>query len=166
MSEHSLPQDDMTDFVKIGFEIEDSSIGSSIASTETVWAKKVSDNQYEIRNIPFDAYGVSWGDIVSVKSAPDGLLMYDKILEHRGHSTFRFKVFEDKGSVYTTALIKKINNLGCGTETSGVIDNFAAIDVPPEVRPETVGDLLAEEARQEKLDFEEASIPNTYKSRK
>ncbi len=151
--------------VKIGFHVEDSLLGSH---TETMFAEKLSENEYEIRNIPFGVFGVSWGDIVSATPAPDGLLMYDKTIKFSGHSTFRFKVFEDEKGDYTNSVIKRINALGCGTETSGVVENFVTIDVPSEVDPNMIGNLLAEEVKKnkDKFDFEEASVPSSYKSNK
>lgn len=52
----------LEDLSKVTFELEESDWHNH--ATETMWAAKVADNVYSLRNVPFYVYGVSYGDAI------------------------------------------------------------------------------------------------------
>lgn len=64
---------------------------SGILRYEQLWTKKLDDNQYLICCIPFFAYDIALGDIVSTYEDPRigrGDILYHR-LDRSGHATFR-----------------------------------------------------------------------------
>jgi hypothetical protein len=152
--------------VHVIFPLQKDEDGYPDFATERMWAVKLPDNEFRIMNSPFYAYGISWGDIVEAKEVSEDVYEFIKVKKRGGWSTFRFVAEKDVSNGYLDNVIAALNSLGCGTETSGTAQNFVTISAPPDTDPGKVGDLLAEEMRKGLIDFEEASIPNNYVSRK
>ena len=72
------------DYVRIRFELEEpDEHGWPPARAETLWARRVGDNEYEIDNIPFYVRGVSAEDVVSV-SEHEGTLAFQRVIKTLG----------------------------------------------------------------------------------
>lgn len=57
---------------------------------ESVWAQPLGDDLYEIRNVPFYAYGLNYSDIVRARSEdPDLKPEVIEVIKENGHSTIR-----------------------------------------------------------------------------
>lgn len=57
---------------------------------ESFWAKDLGNAEYELRNTPFYAYGLNWGDIVlAISSAPDRKPEIQKVIRPSGNRTLR-----------------------------------------------------------------------------
>ena len=57
-------------------------------ATESMWAKKLGDNLYALRNVPFYAYGLSYDDRLQTEIR-DELRHIIKVVDRSGHSTYR-----------------------------------------------------------------------------
>ena len=57
---------------------------------ESMWAAELDEpGLCELRNVPFDAYGLNWGDVVRVSPEGDGLPEVVEVVRHSGHRTVR-----------------------------------------------------------------------------
>lgn len=119
--------------------------------SETVWAKKVEVDKYEIINSPFFAYGISYGDLVKVIRV-EKELYYHGTIKLSGHSTYR--VFLDKNlnddfDFYWAML----SSLECTYEKA--TKNLYSIDVPPTSNINKVYEILELGEKRNIWEFEE-----------
>ena len=57
---------------------------------ESMWAAALDEPDLcELRNVPFDAYGLNWGDVVRVSRAGDGLPEVVEVVRPSGNRTVR-----------------------------------------------------------------------------
>ncbi len=56
---------------------------------EQIWAMQVENNIFEVCCIPFFAYGVALGDLVTTHTLNGKQYVVNKVVERKGHSTFR-----------------------------------------------------------------------------
>lgn len=110
-------------------------------ATETMWAEKVDDDHYRLRNVPFYAYGISFNDVVAATGGPDGL-GFKQVVERGGHSTYRIFLEEDvtidsgRFREHWNPIEEAGANYERGTEM------LLAVDVPPSADINRVYDLL------------------------
>lgn len=102
---------------------------------ETIFAKPLGGDRYEIDNIPFFAYDVALRDVVEAKRGADGALAAQRVVERRGHSTFRLLLAPTTGLAWSspTARLKHLRDLGCRYERGMPDGNLIALDIPPKV---------------------------------
>lgn len=116
------------DLVKVRFELppEDRAHG---VETESLWAQVTGDGRYRIDNIPFYAYDISLGDVVT--GTVDGdRIAFQRVLERGGHSTYRILVKDERGYESPAFLEgwRELENHGCSYEVAK--RRWIAIDVP------------------------------------
>lgn len=57
---------------------------------ESLWAKSLGDDLYEIQNVPFCAYGLNWGDVVlATADAPELKPEIRSVVRRSGQETLR-----------------------------------------------------------------------------
>lgn len=62
---------------------------------ESLWAKPLGGDRYEIRNVPFCAYGLNWGDVVhAVAETPERKPNVRSVVSWSGCRTLRVIFFE------------------------------------------------------------------------
>jgi hypothetical protein len=135
---------------KIIFEYEDA---DNEYALESVWAERVSGNNYKIDNILFCALGYALGDIVSVESR-NGELYVTGLIEESGHSTIRI-LFENKDHVQPTR--NRLKDMGCDSELSNV-SVLISVDIPPDVAYKPIREFLEEGEANELWSYEEACL--------
>src|SRR5262249_36472026 len=91
-SNNTLPTSDSEKLVKVVLELDECDWHEH--KTESMWAKSLGHNRYQLRNVPFYAYGVSYDDVVIAKPI-QGLLVVQGISQPSGHSTYRLFLGED-----------------------------------------------------------------------
>ncbi len=70
------------------------------AKGEALWVKELGEGLYEIRNIPFCAYGLNYGDVVfATADAPDLKPEIRSIVRHSGNKTLRLFIPDDDGGM-------------------------------------------------------------------
>ncbi len=123
--------------------------------SESVWAERISDNKFKLRNSPFFAKGVSFEDIVSTFKDNQNLV-YKKTLISAGHSTYRLLVKADDLPKPFSVYWKPIENLGCSyEENSEMALRMYAVDVPPTTDVKKVYAFLEMGEEAGVWDFEE-----------
>jgi len=120
---------------------------------ESLWALPLGNDLYEIRNSPFYAYGLNWGDVV--RATTDNLtlkLEVRSVVTPSGNKTLR--VFFD-GALNQDeqhAVLSSAQNLGFSWERA--TDCLVAIDVHPESNYQAVCDKLWELEQNGTLAYE------------
>ena len=115
--------------------------------TESLWARKVGEDLYEVENVPFFAYDLNYGDVVrAVAPSDDARPVVREVVRRGGHTTLRV-VFR-KPDEPRARRIAVLSDLGASFESWD--DSFFALDVGPEGSVDAVVDRLE---RLEKLDI-------------
>jgi Domain of unknown function (DUF4265) len=64
---------------------------------ETLWALPIGHDLYELRNSPWYAYDLNWGDVVQCIGAEDDLPLVITVSRRSGHQTLRV-IFQSAAS--------------------------------------------------------------------
>lgn len=108
---------------------------------ERLWAKPFDDGLYEIRNTPWYAYDVSWGDVVRCEGmSPADLPIVAEVVRSAGHVTVRI-FFQEVETAERERLLEEINRIGATYENAD--GTLYALDLEPNVKLETLLDFLA-----------------------
>jgi len=123
---------------------------------ERLWARQVADDLFEIRNVPWYAHKLNWGDIVRCAGlSPADLPIVREVVERSGHRTVRV-FFNEKGvsKDEQETILGSLAELQAFHERHGA--NFLALDVEPQADYEAVLAVLVEQSESQRLVFEEA----------
>jgi hypothetical protein len=129
----------------------------SEVEAEWLWAEKVGDNAYALRNIPIFVYGLSSGDVVKVKDE-DGFLVFDSVAQPGGHSTYRIYTKSSEGwrdlkDPKVEKVIQSLLGMHCKMENSN--NRIIGIDVLPEADLHAVYKVMDDAEKAGILQFEE-----------
>ena len=119
---------------------------------EWVWADDLGNGLYRVRNVPFFAKGLSYGDLIRAK-LEDAVPEFSSIAEHSGHSTYRIYIRNDSGRQALDLLIQDLRALRCDIE--GATEKLMAVDVPSEVDVYKVYARLEKAEQEGIIDFQE-----------
>jgi hypothetical protein len=95
---------------------------------ENLWAEKVGPDLYQLRNTPFFANGLAWGDVVRCTEDEQGILHFEKLVDSGQNGTLRV-YFEPKWDFAIDRILAYLTYVGCTFESSG---RLYAFDVPTE----------------------------------
>lgn len=130
---------------KIG--IETSYSDTDEIDVEFPWAVDLGNNQYQLKNFPFYAYGVSYDDIVEAhtKYEDDPYPYMTKIIKKSGHRTLRIILDESiKGSEHSREIIDTLASMNCGYEgANGEV--YFVINIQPHCDFDAVREYLNEQ---------------------
>lgn len=140
-----------TELLKVSVELEPGAWHGF--ALEGLWAERVGQGLYRLRNTPFYAMGLSFEDVVFAEPRDDGVLVVRGVSRHGGHSTYRVvpKVPLD-GSSFQSAWAP-LHTAGCSFE--GAHGRLLAVDVPPAADIRHVFALLQRGEDDGVWDFEE-----------
>jgi hypothetical protein len=122
-------------FVKVKLTSDDGIV-------ETLWAVRVGENRFELRNSPWFSYGISDGDVVEgVQYAPD-MYEFTRVVEPSGNRTIRVILAADANADTDAgkAVLAGLNGLGCNYENMN--NTMISVVVPPGVELGPVADFL------------------------
>lgn len=141
------------DKVKLWFPLPEEDIEATGFQAESLWADPLGDGRYQLDNIPFHLYDVSFRDVVSATEI-DGVLTFRQVVRRQGHSTYRayLKDPHDSNSDAVTQWMDELSALGASTEGGR---RLIAIDVPPEADIHAIYALLERGEAAEIWSFEE-----------
>jgi hypothetical protein len=98
---------------------------------ESVWAKRLNDNRFEIRNTPFFAKGLAYLDVVLAEPLDDLYVVIEVVTPSR-HSTYRALVEGNATTPTIDEALRSLKSVGCTYETYRNSNwTLYAIDVPP-----------------------------------
>jgi hypothetical protein len=133
---------------------------------ESLWAKRLGNDLYEIQNIPCCAYGLNFGDVVRATSdAPDLKPEVRAVVTRSGNRTARIS-FCDKLSKEQQQPVL-VTLVSMGTEIERATFKFVCVSVPPSVSYDSVCTYLAEQEKVGSLEYEtcEERVPGSFDDR-
>ena len=119
---------------------------------EWIWIQPRVGGTAVVRNVPFFAKGLSFGDIVRIESK-DGSLNVIEVVEHSGHSTYRIFVPGGKDTPELKKLLTDLGEAGCEYEVA--TKKLIAIDVLPRADIYKAYEILSNAESRGLIDFEE-----------
>lgn len=141
------------DLVKIVVELDNAAVGG-----ESLWAKPLGDNLFELRNTPWCAYNLHFGDVVRA-IAPDESKkpLVQEVVRRSGHQTLRV-VFEDSvRRERQDEIFAPIREWKASWERANSC--YVAVDVLPEGNFDEVFSYFAELETNGELTFENGTQP-------
>jgi hypothetical protein len=143
----------MNERVKVEFELSPDDGG---LRTERLWAERVGDGQFRVRNSPFFVFGVSAEDVVTAIQLEEDVYRFQRVVEKGGHSTYR--IFIRQGTIEDEAFNERWTAIqGLGATYENANNQFVSVDVPPDCDVSKVYDLLKEGEKDGVWTFEEAN---------
>jgi hypothetical protein len=130
---------------------------------ESMWALPLGDDLYEIRNAPFYAYGLNWGDIVRAHlDDPELKPEVQEVVKRSGNKTLRVFFNQELSEEAQESVLSSLQNLNVSWERAD--ERYVAIDVHPEADYDAVCDSLLESENQGILEYEtcEARVPGSF----
>lgn len=149
----------MSKKTKILFKLNPSWHGSS---SESIWAENCAESTYQLLNSPYLAFGISYKDIVLTQPDKQGQLIFDTVVQHSGHSTYRLMLF--KAEKLWKPIWQKLESLSCTYEEARVGGNkLLSVDIPPNVDIYEAYKIMEEGSEMGVWDFEEAHVGHSIK---
>ena len=130
---------------------------------ESLWALPLGNDLYEIRNAPFHAYGLNWGDVVKAYSDdPDLKPEVREVVGKSGNRTLRVFFEEELNQERQDEILSSLQYLDLSWERAN--DKFVAIDVHPGADYKAVCNKLWELEKKGLLAYEtcEAREPGSF----
>ena len=120
---------------------------------ESMWALPLGDDLYEIRNTPFYAYGINWGDIVRADSKdPELKPEVREVVAPSGNKTLRVFLNKELSQTDQDAMLSSLQYLDLSWKRAD--DHYVAIDIHPEADYQAVCDKLMELEHEGMLEYE------------
>ena len=108
---------------------------------ESMWARFLGNDLYELENSPFCAYGLNYKDVVLARPETESEKPRICRVERRsGHRTLRFRFPADVDRSDRDSMLAQLN--GLGTSFEGHEYRFFSLDVPPSANYQAVCDQL------------------------
>jgi hypothetical protein len=127
---------------------------------EVLWARPLGGTLFQLKNVPFLAYGFSFDDVVDAPHDGDRPVV-QKAVKRSGHSTYRIFVAKDEALFRFQEFWQPLERLGCNVERAG--ERLFSVDVPPQADIYIVNDLLEAGANALVWDFEEGHVGHSLK---
>lgn len=123
--------------------------------SETVWAETLPTGHFRLRNVPFYARGLSFGDVVATRETEESPCTFDRVIERSGHSTYRIRLSEAVSLEDLTfdRYWQPLEAEGCTYERG--TERLIAVDVPDHAHIHRVYELLAKGEEAGAWSFEE-----------
>jgi hypothetical protein len=120
-------------------------------SGEGLWAVEIGNDLYEIRNAPWHARNINWGDIVRAIPTGDGEHpQFVSVVKRSGHRTIHMFVLEE-GQPRKEELLAELKHFGASYEHAN--GRTYALDFQPESRIQNAVKYLEEMRRSSLVDF-------------
>jgi hypothetical protein len=137
------------EFVKVVIDISDPDRG---VGGERVWAVSLGDDVYEIRNSPWYARNVNWGDWVrAIAREEDHWPVFESVVKRSGHRTIHI-ILLDAGVLRREEILRELNGLGASYENND--SKTYAVDCAPETDAAAVIRYLEKLESDNLLEFE------------
>lgn len=111
--------------------------------TETLPAAPLGEGRYQMIHSPSFAYGISRGDIFTVRETEEGIYVMSEVTEKSGNRTVRVLLTRfTVESPEIVAILDKSSSLGCDCEN--LLLQMVTINVPADVEMRLLTELLIE----------------------
>lgn len=115
----------MGQLTKVRFDLHGEPVGG-----ERVWAERVDDGLYRLRNIPYHAKGFASGDIVRCVER-SGMPEVVALERNSGNLTIRIYFAADFDDPGVQRVVQELTSVGCTYEAAS--QRLVAFNVPPEM---------------------------------
>ena len=130
---------------------------------ESMWARALGDDLYELQNVPFHAYDLNFLDVVeAVAASPDLKPAVLRVVRRSGHRTLRVIFSEPTLESSQISVLESLRDLSASFEKA--TKKLFAIDIKPDGDYQGVCDRLAAWAKDGLLEYEtcEARAEGTF----
>jgi len=137
------------DLVKVHMQVSDDTfeIGG-----ESVWAKPLGNDLYEIRNTPWHTCDVNWGDIVrAVSENEDQWAEFIEVVRPSGHRTLHIFFFKELDEQDKARVLGRLKDWKASYENCD--GSLYAVDVEPNGDFDGLCDYLDGLGKSERLDY-------------
>lgn len=127
------------------------------------WARDLGDDEYEIDNVPFYAYGLNYRDVVrAIADDPSLKPQVKAVIRKSGHRTLRIIFLGDLKEEEQQPYLDQIRTFGASLERAH--RTYLAIDIPPEGSYEDLASYLASLEDRKVLSYEtcEEQVPGSF----
>jgi len=131
------------------------------ATSESLWAEPQNSGKYVLKNVPFYAKGLSCDDLVEAEQS-DGNLLFKRVVQHNGHSTYRVYARQGRTAPEVSELLEKLREMHCDVEPA--TDKLVGIDVLPNADVYKVYAALSEAEQAGTIDFQEGHCGHPLKT--
>lgn len=145
--------------VKVLFQPND----GHYTSPESLWAEKLGEDLYRVKNSPWYIYGIGFEDVVRARPGASGMIEFGEVVERSGSSTFRILLREGVDEARFQRFWQPLQAIGCTYEHAK--GRLYAIDAPPGVDLDAVAALLARGEEDAVWDWETGYWHETASSR-
>ena len=150
-----------SDYKIVLWRLEQDAHGYPPASVEGLWAKRTATG-YQVDSIPFHAYGIAPGDIISTTEQGEQS-WFEALQQSGGASVFRIRV---KACADLEQLRAALEDSGCPCQAEPAV-RMLAVEVPPTRTLDTLLYYLLTQREAGNLDFEEGvlrhAIPEEFR---
>ena len=143
--------------IKIPLPANDPSGGEA----EWVWAKKLENDIFELRNVPTFAKGLSYGDTVRVRFE-DNVPLFQDVVRRGGHSTYRIYARSDRRNPEVVHVVQTLEKMHC--EVENATDKIIGVDVLPDADIYAVYKALQDAEQTGILEFQEGHCGHPLRS--
>jgi endoglucanase Acf2 len=151
--------DDLSDLVKVVVDLPH----HWNTNGESMWARSLGNDLYELRNSPFSAYDLNYLDVVFAMSSEPGLKPQISRIERRsGHKTLRLIFTAATERLERDKILARINELGATYENAN--STLYSLDIPPTENYQSLCDELWNLEESGSLEYEtcEARVPGSF----
>jgi hypothetical protein len=141
--------------VKIHIELNDELVGFT---GESVWAKPLGGDLYEIRNSLWHSCDINWGDVVrAVAQREDLKPEFIEVGRRSGHRTIHLLFLQDCSSMKKSHVLGSLKRWKASYENSDGC--LYAVDVPPEGDFDGLCGFLDEQEQEEGFSYRTVVLP-------
>jgi Domain of unknown function (DUF4265) len=124
-----------------------------VVGGESVWAKPLGGDLFEVRNSPWHAYDVHFGDVVrAIPRNADEKPWFREVVKPSGHKTLRVLFPKETPEVEQAGLLDQLSSDGASYERAN--SRLVAVDVLPGGNYQRVCDRLWAWEQEGLLDYE------------
>ncbi|AZL73638.1 DUF4265 domain-containing protein [Pseudomonas oryziphila] len=118
---------------------------------ESVWAEKIDENTYKIKNIPFYSKDICLDDEISTSRGNNGEAVFTDVIGDEGNSTIRIIFFGDNEDL-SELVMAEISSMGCSWE--GMSKKFFSVNIPANVDFDAISGYLEKKSEAGILDYD------------
>jgi hypothetical protein len=149
--------------VKVCFELEHEDDDWPPVRTESVWARPVGGDEYELENIPWFARGVAIGDRVRAERNAEAVLTVREMIAWSGRYTIRvIPTGEGSSREQVEDVVAAFTPLGAECEGGLPAFKLVALDIPPTALLAEIKALLREGEAEGRWGWEEGCIDDRW----
>jgi hypothetical protein len=130
---------------------------------ESMWALDLGDDLYELRNVPFHAYNLNFGDVVrATADSPELKPEVRSVARRSGNRTLRVIFMKEQSEATMLELLHSLKPMAVSFERAN--QRYFALDLEPEADIDRVRDVLDEWERQGWAEYEtcEEKVPGSF----